>query len=307
MDNVKTGLLIAETRKALGLTQKDLAERLHVSIQAVSKWERGLSFPDVLLLEPLAQLLDLSVSELLAGERNPQPQEQLVQDSLRISKEQLGGKIKKWRKLSIAAIALLALLLFSLGFFFLQGHTKLFPRHKTLISYSEQSTSAALSSQVTFNGDVALYDITYADGITGEILQLELWTTDGLVQTWPLAEASGADPTDWPRHETIALASGVDFGRDGSPDIFRWGAALHNGTWRGTLSDVPYLSAGFGTNILTGRTEVHPEYGVVLACYYLDTTMQGIWRTAPCLGAVERPEVPEGQATLLLRLRYTYE
>ena len=41
MNNQKTGTLIAETRKYLNLTQKDLAENLHVSIQAVSKWERG--------------------------------------------------------------------------------------------------------------------------------------------------------------------------------------------------------------------------------------------------------------------------
>ena len=43
MDAVKTGALIAETRKERDLTQKDLAQALHVSVQAVSKWERGVS------------------------------------------------------------------------------------------------------------------------------------------------------------------------------------------------------------------------------------------------------------------------
>lgn len=307
MDNIKTGALIAGSRKALGLTQKDLAEQLHVSIQAVSKWERGLSFPDVFLLEPLSAHLGLTVSELLAGERNAPLHEELVQESIHISSRQLGSKIRKWRKLFMAAAALLLLLSLALGYHFLQGYTKLLPQQKTLITYTEQSASAALSSQVTFSGDVALYNVTYSDGITGESLQLELWTDDGLVQTWPLAEASGAISSNWPRRETIALASSVDFGQDGSPDIFRYGAALHNGTWRGTLNDVPYLSAGFGSNILTERAEVHPEYGVVLACYYLDTTMQGRWRATSCLGAVERPQVPEGQAILLLRLLYEYE
>ena len=51
MDREKTGALIAAARKERGLTQKELAERLHISDRAVSKWERGVGFPDVSLLE----------------------------------------------------------------------------------------------------------------------------------------------------------------------------------------------------------------------------------------------------------------
>ena len=69
MEREKTGILIAQARKERGLTQKDLAKRLHVSDRAVSKWERGVGFPDVSLLVPLAEALDLSVLELLQGER----------------------------------------------------------------------------------------------------------------------------------------------------------------------------------------------------------------------------------------------
>lgn len=69
MDRSKTGGLIAAARKEKGLTQKDLAQRLHVSDRAVSKWERGAGFPDVGLLEPLAAALDLNVLDLLRGER----------------------------------------------------------------------------------------------------------------------------------------------------------------------------------------------------------------------------------------------
>lgn len=68
MDREKTGALIAAARKARGLTQKELAERLHISDRAVSKWERGAGFPDVSLLEPLADALGLSVLDLLRGE-----------------------------------------------------------------------------------------------------------------------------------------------------------------------------------------------------------------------------------------------
>lgn len=68
MDARNTGALIAARRKALGLTQKQLAERLLVSDKAVSKWEVGASYPEVTLLPPLAQILGLTVDELLSGE-----------------------------------------------------------------------------------------------------------------------------------------------------------------------------------------------------------------------------------------------
>ena len=70
MDRQKTGALIAQMRKERGLTQRELAEQLHVSDRAVSKWERGAGFPDVSMLIPLAEALGLSVLELLRGEQS---------------------------------------------------------------------------------------------------------------------------------------------------------------------------------------------------------------------------------------------
>ena len=69
MNNEKTGALIAELRKEKGLTQDQLGEQVFVSGKAVSKWERGLSFPSVDVLEKLAEVLGVTVTELLAGER----------------------------------------------------------------------------------------------------------------------------------------------------------------------------------------------------------------------------------------------
>ncbi len=68
---------LAQLRKEQALTQKELAEKLFVSDKAVSKWERGLSLPDIQLLIPLAELLGVTVTELLEGQRveNPQPME----------------------------------------------------------------------------------------------------------------------------------------------------------------------------------------------------------------------------------------
>lgn len=68
MDAVKVGKRIAELRKEQGLTQKELAAKLHITDGAVSKWERGVNFPDLSLIEPLAAALDTSVIELLSLE-----------------------------------------------------------------------------------------------------------------------------------------------------------------------------------------------------------------------------------------------
>lgn len=69
MDNQSTGKLIAEQRKTLGMSQKELAEKMNVTDKAVSKWETGKSAPDTGNLVPLANILGLSVVELLNGSR----------------------------------------------------------------------------------------------------------------------------------------------------------------------------------------------------------------------------------------------
>lgn len=68
MDRYVTGAVIRKIRENKKLTQEELAEKIHVSSKAVSKWETGQGFPDISLLEPLAKALDISVIELLSGE-----------------------------------------------------------------------------------------------------------------------------------------------------------------------------------------------------------------------------------------------
>jgi len=69
MDNEKFGNFVKELRKEKNLTQKELAEKINITDKAVSKWERGLSFPDITMLNILSKELDVSVEELLNGER----------------------------------------------------------------------------------------------------------------------------------------------------------------------------------------------------------------------------------------------
>ena len=68
IDYEKTGHLIQQRRRELHLTQKEVADRLGVTDRAVSKWETARSFPDVAMLKPLADILDISVGELLDGQ-----------------------------------------------------------------------------------------------------------------------------------------------------------------------------------------------------------------------------------------------
>ncbi|MBO4878708.1 MAG: helix-turn-helix transcriptional regulator [Clostridia bacterium] len=67
MDAKKTGQLICESRKQHGMSQKDLADILNITDKAVSKWERGISFPDISLLIPLSETLGISLYDLLSG------------------------------------------------------------------------------------------------------------------------------------------------------------------------------------------------------------------------------------------------
>ena len=73
MDNTQFGQFVAQLRKERELTQKELASQLHVTDKAVRTWECGKGFPDLKLLEPLAQVLDVSLVELLQGERSLSP------------------------------------------------------------------------------------------------------------------------------------------------------------------------------------------------------------------------------------------
>ena len=108
MNTTDTGRFICSLRKEKGLTQKQLAEKLSVTDKAVSKWETGRSAPDISLLEKLSQILDVSVVEILKGERVE------VESFAGVSDELVVRTIKKGkRKLKRAVIttAVLTLML----------------------------------------------------------------------------------------------------------------------------------------------------------------------------------------------------
>lgn len=113
---------LTQQRKEKGWTQKDLADRLFVSDKAVSKWERGLSLPDISLLIPLADCLGVGVAELLEGKRTENPEEAetveiLVKKALSLAEEdpEQAKKARKERALLFGGTALVSLLMLALG------------------------------------------------------------------------------------------------------------------------------------------------------------------------------------------------
>ena len=117
MDKERTGQLITELRKEKGLTQKQLADALNVTDKAVSKWERGLSFPDISMLEPIAQTLDISIMEILAGEKKSEDETitreeaQQIKESVELSDEEIRHKRERSRLIIIILVVITMLLI----------------------------------------------------------------------------------------------------------------------------------------------------------------------------------------------------
>lgn len=105
MDPMKSGMIISDARKKLKMTQKDLADKLFVSDKAVSKWERGLCFPDISVLIPLTETLNISLYDLLRGEKvNKEEVEETLKNTINYSNNELKRKKKKYIIISSISI-----------------------------------------------------------------------------------------------------------------------------------------------------------------------------------------------------------
>jgi len=115
MNKENMGRFIAESRKLKAMTQKELADTLHVTDKAVSKWERGLSYPDVTLLEPLAAALELGVEELMTCRKANQEGSSMTEETrnlLELSTDSIQIERKKWwRRVAVLAVLLAAAIL----------------------------------------------------------------------------------------------------------------------------------------------------------------------------------------------------
>ena len=134
MDKESFGAALAEHRKKQSMTQRQLAEKLNVTDKAVSKWERGLSYPDVTLLEPLADALSISVETLLRCEgpapirkdeamQEEQKQQEPIQNLVELSSENLKRERRRSKK-CIAAIAAILIVLTAAGNLYYRAEQK---------------------------------------------------------------------------------------------------------------------------------------------------------------------------------------
>lgn len=98
MNQEKIGKFIQELRKEKGLTQEELAEKLGITKNAVSKWERGISLMDLSLLKPLSEILDVSITEILSGDRiDDKSLKNVSEEVVKNTVEYSDKKIKKSR------------------------------------------------------------------------------------------------------------------------------------------------------------------------------------------------------------------
>ncbi|MBQ3429153.1 MAG: PASTA domain-containing protein [Mogibacterium sp.] len=134
MDQIKIGNYIANKRKALDMTQMQLAEKLGMSNKSVSKWERGVCLPDVSVYEDLCSVLNISLNEFLAGE-DLEPEEIIEQSEKNILGVSHDGKARGRRLKAI--IAILAVLLIGTIFWFLNSQG--FFRNNYLEPYDKSS------------------------------------------------------------------------------------------------------------------------------------------------------------------------
>lgn len=126
MDPQKFGAFVAQCRKERNMTQAELAAKLNVTDKAVSRWERGLGFPDINTIEPLAEALEVSVAELMRSERIDAAEvsitknNEIVNDTLKFAENQVRQERKNIFSMvgCLTAAVILILYLDSIGWRF---------------------------------------------------------------------------------------------------------------------------------------------------------------------------------------------
>lgn len=121
MNQQKLGNFISKLRKEKGLTQQDLANELNLTDKAISKWERGLSCPDISLLIPLSEILEVSVNELLLGEKlnnniTKSSADKSTKEVIKISINELTRNKKKNKLLKYSLLILIFIILIIITF-----------------------------------------------------------------------------------------------------------------------------------------------------------------------------------------------
>lgn len=142
MDNIKTGRFIAQKRKEKKLTQKMLAQKIGVTDKAISKWERGLSYPDISLLIPLSEELGVSITEILNGDSIDKLEVELSDDIVVSSVRRYEKLLSKKNKRTFTAIMLVFFIFLMAIFMYGKEMDR---RHHIDIAFSDLLSEVELS------------------------------------------------------------------------------------------------------------------------------------------------------------------
>lgn len=129
MNQQKLGNFISKLRKEKGLTQQDLANELNLTDKAISKWERGLSCPDISLLIPLSEILEVSVNELLLGEKlnnnvTKSSADKSTKEAIKISINELTRNKKKNKLLKYSLLILIFIIFIIITFQIIRNYNE---------------------------------------------------------------------------------------------------------------------------------------------------------------------------------------
>lgn len=110
MDKEKTGKMIRQARIDKGYTQSELGDMIGVSNKAISRWENGETFPDIGVIEPLAQMLELRIQDIITGTKDSD-QDTAIAEVVRVAKIQGKEKMRKLIENGVAIVMLCYLLI----------------------------------------------------------------------------------------------------------------------------------------------------------------------------------------------------
>ncbi len=174
MDKVKTGELIREARKKKNYTQNELGDMLGVTNKAVSRWEKGESFPDIGVLESLAHILDLKIQDIVVGEvqnaeRSNDSEEIAATEIVRMATVQIQTRKKRILSLVFAAVVVICTL--SAGIAGTSGADLLFDDASGIVYYLLMISSLAA---VVYGSFAPQYESKNAGGLDRIMIVLSI-------------------------------------------------------------------------------------------------------------------------------------
>ena len=205
MELIKIGTYIAGKRKALGMTQKQLAEQLGMSDKSVSKWERGICLPDVALYAELCQILGISINEFFAGEDIAK--EDLMQKSeeniIGVAKESK-QKQKRLRSMLCLVLAVSVLVLSAVGIILYQSNGP-----QNVIAPVDQESVEMKTVELLSGVDGAfMYQYVTTDSYASLKIFVSEYRSGKLIQKEPVL--LGYEEIGSPKHGTVLIVPDFD-------------------------------------------------------------------------------------------------